>query len=83
MIETLSKNLAQEIGVEISEIALFDGHNVGCLDVYLLQMYSQGYMVNALVHQYEIDHLEAGDTCDKLRFKIRAALARLKSMLDH
>ena len=82
MIEQLSKNIAAEIGLDITNVSLFDGHQVGCLDVFLLQLYAQGYSVNALVHQHEVDLLEQGGTSDKLNFKIRAALHRLKSMVE-
>ncbi len=82
MVEKLSKDIAKEIGVDITSVSMFDGHQVGCLDVFLLQLYAQGYSVNALVHQHELDLLDEGGTCDKLNFKIRAALTRLKSMVE-
>lgn len=82
MIEKLSRDIAAEIGLDIANVSLFDGHQVGCLDVFLLQMYAQGYSVNALVHQHEVDLIEQGGTSDKLNYKIRAALTRLKSMVE-
>lgn len=82
MIEKLSKDIAAEVGLDISNVSLFDGHQVGCLDVFLLQLYAHGYSVNALVHQHEVDLLEQGGNSDKLNFKIRSALYRLKSMVD-
>jgi len=82
MIEKLAKDIARELGVGITSVSMFDGHQVGCLDVFLLQLYAQGYSVNALVHQHEVDLLEGGGTSDKLNFKIRAALTRLKSMIE-
>jgi len=63
--------------IQLSQVSVVEGRKVGCLDVHLLNLTSNGQLVSALVYQSELDKLQIGDCCERLESRIRSALARL------
>ena len=83
MIQDLAHNLAADMGVTLTRVAIVDGTRLGCLDVHLLHLSSGRHLSSALIHQAEIDNLHKGDHTGRLETKIRDALSRLKELLDN
>jgi hypothetical protein len=69
--------IAAPKGITISRVSMVEGRNVGCVDTHLLNITSEGQTVSVLVYQSDLDILENGLSCDRLEFKIRAALSKL------
>ncbi|MBK5274208.1 MAG: hypothetical protein JJE30_04060 [Desulfuromonadales bacterium] len=82
MIHDYIKNLADQMGIELSRVEVVDGQDVGCNDVSLLKLTTKGRMASALVYQTDIKIMQNGNDCDLLELKIRAALSRLNKLLD-
>lgn len=82
MIRKLVRKHADEMEIKLSGISLVDGIRLGCLDMHLLNMSKDGRIVSILVHQSDIDNLQNGNCCDRLELKTRAALSRLKVLLE-
>ena len=80
MIEEYAAGLAAQIGIEFSSISVVEGREVGCLDVHLLNLYSDDQSVSALVYQSELDDLLNGFCCERLEMRIRATLTRLQML---
>lgn len=78
MIKEYAADLAAQMGIPLSRISAVEGRDVGCLDVHLLNLYSDDQSVSALVYQSELDDLQNGSCCERLEMKIRATLARLQ-----
>lgn len=81
MIQMLAADLAAQMGIKLSRVSVDKGHEVGCMDVYLLNLSSGRHMVSTLVYQSEMDNLQSGVAYDRLDTKIRAALSRLQLLL--
>jgi hypothetical protein len=81
-VKALAADIAAEMGIILGRITIVDGQPLGCLDVYLLNMSKNGHLVSALVYQNEIDELEQGRECDRLKIKIRSALQRLELLME-
>jgi len=80
LIKDYTTGIAAQVGIPLTAINLVDGNKVGCLDIHLMNLSSQGHLVSVLVYQADIDHLQAGKSCDRLEMKIQTALSRLNSM---
>ena len=74
------RDLAAQMGVELASVTV---EAAGCHDVFLVHLYTKGYLVNLLVYQSEIENLQNGECCDKFELKIRDALSHLKLLLDN
>jgi hypothetical protein len=82
MIKDLAHDLASEMGMQLSEVSVIEGRDVGCLDAYLLRLTSGVHIVNALAYQSDIDELQRNGNCNRLGVKIRDALSRLQILLE-
>ncbi|MBK5275623.1 MAG: hypothetical protein JJE30_11295 [Desulfuromonadales bacterium] len=82
MIKNLASDLAAEMGMQLSDIKIVEGATVGCLDVHLLHLCSDNQLVNVLIHQSDMDRLQAGSITDNLNIKIQSALSRLQLLLE-
>lgn len=82
MIETFARDIALQMGIQLSRVSIVEGRVVGCLDVHLLNLAAKGQMVSALVYQAELDDLQNGLSSDRLELKIRATLSRLNMMME-
>lgn len=82
MIKAFVADLAAQMGVNLSGISIIDGCTVGCLDSYLLNLSSDSHLVNVLIYQSELDHLQSGSNSERLEAKIRTALSRLQMLLE-
>lgn len=81
MIQNYVRGLATKKGIKLSRVSIFEGHKVGCIDVHLLNIASNGKTVSTLVNQSELDDLKNGLNCECLELKIHATLSRLQVML--
>ena len=82
MIQEYAADLAAQMGINLSRVAVVDGKLLGCRDSNLLQFYSDGYMESALIYQRELEDLQHGVSCPRLETRIRTALSRLKILLE-
>lgn len=82
MIKEYAAKLAEQTGVRLSRVSVVEGRRVGCLDVHLLHISSDGQLVSALVYQSELDELQNHSSCERLELKIMNALSRLKTRLE-
>jgi hypothetical protein len=80
MIREYVADLALQMGIRVSQVSLVEGRTVGCLDVHLLNLASDGQRASTLVYQSELDDLQSGSCCERLETKVRSALARLQMM---
>ena len=79
MIEEYVSGIAAQMGIALPDISVINGRDTGCYRIYILNMGSEHKQVSALVHQSELNELEEGLSCERLEFKIRSVLARLKT----
>ena len=77
MIQEYVHDIAVQMKIHVSQLTLVEGRDVGCLDVHLLKLSSDGHQQNALVYQYELDKIKTGECCERLELRIRAALSGL------
>jgi translation initiation factor 6 (eIF-6) len=82
MIQEYVADLALQMGIKKLKVSVVDGESVGCLDSYLLNISSNGFIVSALVYQSEMDDLEKGMQGERFEVKIRSALSRLSLMIE-
>ncbi len=82
MIQEYITDLANQVGVDLSNILLVSGDSLGCLDVHMLNISSKEHNVNTLIFQADMDNLKNGIHCDRLETRMRAALSRLKLLLE-
>jgi hypothetical protein len=82
MIKEFATELAEQSGIQLSRVSVVEGRRIGCLDVHLLHLGSDGQLVSALVYQSELDELHSSSCCERLEMKIRSALSRLQMQLN-
>jgi hypothetical protein len=82
MIQKYVEDLALQMGIHLSQALFVDGRKLGCLNTHLLNLDADGHRVSTLVYQTEIDELQSGLSCKPLEDNIRAALSRLKTLLE-
>ena len=82
MITKYVSDIAAQMGMKLSKVSLVDGRPLGCLDVYLLNMSAKERIVSALIFQADLENLEKGISSDRLEVRMRAALQRLKRLLE-
>ena len=77
MIQEYVHDIAVQMKIHVSQLSLVEGRDVGCLDVHLLKLSSDGHQESALVYQSELDKIGTGESCERLELRIRAALSGL------
>ena len=82
MITKYVSDIAAQMGMKLSKVSLVDGRPLGGLDVYLLNMSAKERIVSALIFQADLENLEKGISSDRLEVRMRAALQRLKRLLE-
>ena len=82
MIKEYAADLAAQMGISVSGVTLTEGRSLGCLDASILSLESNNKNVSKFVHQFDLQNLERGAGVEMLELKIRAALARLRIMLE-
>jgi hypothetical protein len=80
MIKAYVADLAAQMGIRLSKVALEGGLEVACID-YRLEITSKSHVVSTLIRQSELDSLGGGAVSGFLELKIRTALERLKMLL--
>jgi hypothetical protein len=68
-------DIAAQMKIQLSQVSVIEGRNVGCLDVHLLNVTSNSHLVSVLVYQSELDKLQIGERCERLETRIRSALS--------
>jgi hypothetical protein len=79
MIEKYVYNLADQMGIQLSEVSLTDGSNLGCKDVHMLNISTDEALVSTLLFRLDILALENGNECPGLELKMRKTLLRLQN----
>jgi hypothetical protein len=70
------------MGLKLSGISLVEGDKIGCSEVHLLHMTSEGHMVSAIIYYPEVDDVQKGLPCESLELRVMSAMSRLKMMLE-
>jgi len=78
LIQKYVYDIAAQMKIQLSQVSVIEGRNVGCLDVHLLNITSGGRLVSVLVYQSELDKLQIGESCERLESRIRSALSGLQ-----
>jgi len=78
MLKKHTYDIADRMGIQLSEVTIIEGRNVGCLDTHLLNMKTNGRLASALVNQAELDEVEKGVFGTRLEMKIYKALLNLE-----
>ena len=78
MIQDYVHDIAAQMKIQLSQLSVVEGCNVGCLDVHLLNLTSNGHQQGALVYQSELDKIQIGESCEQLELRIRSALLHLQ-----
>ena len=58
MIQKYVLDIAAQMKIQVSQVSVVEGRKVGCLDVHLLNVTSNGCLVSVLVYQSELDKLQ-------------------------
>ena len=77
MIQEYVHDIAVQMKIQLSQLSLVEARDVGCLDVHLLILSSDGHQQSALVYQSELEKIGTGACCERLELRIRAALSDL------
>lgn len=78
MIQDYVHDIAAQMKIQLSKLSVVEGCNVGCLDVHLLNLTSNGHQQSALVYQSEMDKIQTGECCERLDLRIRSTLSHLQ-----
>jgi hypothetical protein len=78
MIQDYVHDIAAKMKIQLSELSVVEGCNLGCLDAHLLNIASNGHQQSALVYQSELDKIQIGESCEQLELRIRSALSHLQ-----
>jgi len=81
-IEQYVYEIANQMGIKLSEVSVTDGDQIGYHGMNLLNICADGHVVKALVNKSEMETLHDGGFCDKLEIKILTAMSQLQKMLD-
>jgi len=81
MIQAYAAELAEQMGIQLSQVSIIDGKRLGCRDSHLLQLHADGRIEGALIYQTELDDLQKGIRRDGFETRILAALSRLNILL--
>jgi hypothetical protein len=82
MIQEYSAYFATQMGIELSNVSLSGGNALGCYEAFILSFDSDGKLVSEFIHQSDLDSLRSGSGCEWLELKVKAALSRLKMLLE-
>ena len=80
MIEDFVSAIAVQMGMNLPEVSLVDGHHLGCRDVHLLNVSSKGHVVSTLIFQSDLDNLKSGAGCERLKDLVSTSLSRLQKL---
>ena len=81
MIKEYVAEMASQMGVDVTHIALTGGLKVACVD-YRLEIYSKSHVVSTLLHMSELESIKNRSNSGFLELKIRSSLERLKLILE-
>jgi hypothetical protein len=79
MIKDYVHDIAAQMKIPLSQLSVVEGCNVGCIDVHLLNLTSNGHQQMALVYQFELDKIQIGESCEQLDLRIRSVLSHLQT----
>jgi len=83
MIHEYVTDIANKMGVQLSQLSIVEGQRVGCHGVHLMNLACDDQIVSTLVFQNELDKLQEGSRSERLQIKIESALSRLQLMIKH
>jgi hypothetical protein len=80
MIRDYAADIASQMKVQLSDVTVVEGRNLGCCDAHLLKLSGDGQQVSVLLYQSELDELQSNFVGDRLEQRIRSALSRLQTL---
>lgn len=81
MIEEYVTDIATLMGLKLTKVSITGGLDVACLD-YRLEIASKSHVVSTLINQSELDSIKNASSSGLLKLKVKAALERLKMLLE-
>jgi hypothetical protein len=81
LLESLARLNAREAGIMLSEIWLDDGRPVGCTDVHILSVASNGRSASVTISHAEMDSFLKEEGFELASAKVRKAVSRLQELL--
>jgi len=75
MIKVYATDIASQVGIQLSNVSIVEGRDVGCLDTHLMKLMYDGQLVSVLVYKSDLYNLQAGRCCNRLEMKIQSALS--------
>jgi len=81
-LELFISDAALKLEMELSNVLLVDGMSLGCTDIDLVNITSNGRDVGVLIFQSDLESLANGIACERLEFGITSALSRLQKIVE-
>lgn len=82
MIVGYATDLAMQMDIKLTRVSVVEANTLGCPESRLIHLYSNCQMVSTIIYQPELDDLQNRISSDRVDVKIRAALSRLKLLLE-
>jgi len=82
MIVDYATDLAMQMDIKLSRVSIVEGNTLGYPESSLVHLYSNRQMVSAIIYQPELEDLQNRISSDRVDVKLRAALSRLKLLLE-
>jgi hypothetical protein len=81
-IEQFVHEIADQMGIDLSEVSVINGDQIGFHGKNLLTIYTKDHLVKSLVNKTDIANLQNNDFCDSLEIKILTAMSQLQVILE-
>jgi hypothetical protein len=82
MIHTYASDVATQMGIQLSQVAVIEDWSVFCQDAYLLNLSSCNQLVSIVVYKHDLDNLHNAPCRERLDDKLRSALSRLQLLIE-
>ena len=79
-LEQYVREIADQMHVDLSEVSIIDGDQIGFYGKNILNFRSKDQFVKKLVDKADIVDVQRNDYCDRLEVTILVAMTQLKSM---
>ncbi len=80
MIRDYVTDIASQLKVQLSNVTVVEGRNIGCFYAHQLNLEAEGKQVTVLLYQSELDELQSNFVSFWLEQRIRSALSRLQTL---
>jgi hypothetical protein len=81
-LKSLTRSLASDAGLRLTNITIESGEPVGCGDAWVLDLYKGNKMASVLIYQTELNKLQHGLNVDQMVNRINSGIARLSKSIE-